>query len=67
MIEWTPIPGYAGIYWISPEGVIKNAKGLWMKPIVTQDGTFIELRKNGLRERYTIAHLIERTYGEEKA
>lgn len=55
-----PIPGYEGVYSITPYGVVVNRHNHVMKPFATPQGEAIELRNNGQRERILIKDLLER-------
>lgn len=61
--QWTPIPGYEGVYWITPQGEVKNASGQIRTPIGTYKGGWLDLRNNGQRERVPVQELLTRTYG----
>lgn len=54
----SPIPGYEGLYWIDSAGNVLNRSNHYMKPIQTDKGTMVELRKNGQRERLYIRELL---------
>lgn len=61
MIEWKPVPGYVGVYWVAEHDgkvVIRNARGQWLTPTSSPTGDYIELRKDGRRERYMIDRLL---------
>lgn len=52
-----PIPGYEGLYWIDSAGQVLNRSNHYMKPIKTDKGCMVELRKDGQRERFLIREL----------
>ncbi len=52
-----PIPGYEGLYWIDSAGQVLNRSNHYMKPIKTDKGYMVELRKDGQRERFLIRDL----------
>lgn len=52
-----PIPGYEGLYWIDSACQVLNRSNHYMKPIKTDKGYMVELRKNGQRERFLIRDL----------
>ncbi len=56
-----PIPGYEGIYWIDDAGNVINKSNHYMKPIKTNKGTVVELRKDGQREKVLVNELLSRT------
>lgn len=62
MTVWKPLPGYAGVYWISPEGSIRNSRGYIL---AGREGK-IELRRNGIREVLNIERLTEQVFGGNK-
>lgn len=55
----SPIPGYEDLYWIDSTGNILNRSEHYMKPIKTDKGDIVELRKNGQRERLYIKDLLD--------
>lgn len=55
----SPIPGYEDLYWIDSAGNVLNRSDHYMKPIKTDKGDMVELRKNGQRERLYIKDLLE--------
>lgn len=59
---WTPLPDYVGVYWICPEGYVRNARGTVLK---NRDGV-VELRKNGMRERFEMERLLQQVFGGNK-
>lgn len=56
-----PIPGYEGIYWIDDAGNVINKSNHYMKPIKTDKGTVVELRKDGQREKLLVAELLTKS------
>lgn len=54
-----PIPGYEGLYWIDSAGNVVNRSNHYLKPIQTNQGIMVELRKDGQRERLYIKELLE--------
>ncbi len=52
-----PIPGYEGLYWIDSAGQVLNRANHYMKPIKTDKGCMVELRKDGQREKFLIREL----------
>lgn len=55
-----PIPGYDGVYQISPDGQVFNKLGLRLKTYPSSKGRVVELRHQGQRERVLISELLER-------
>lgn len=55
-----PIPGYEGVYSISPSGVVVNRHNKVLKTFLTKRGEAVELRNRGQRERVLISELLER-------
>ena len=55
-----PIPGYDGVYQISPDGQVFNKLGLRLKTYPSSKGRVVELRHQGQRERILISELLER-------
>ena len=55
-----PIPGYEGVYFIHPSGVVVNKHNLILKTFPTKRGEAIELRNRGQRERVLISELLKR-------
>jgi len=53
-----PIPGYEGLYWIDSAGNVLNRSEHYMKPMYTEKGPVVELRKNGQRERFFVKDLV---------
>ena len=53
-----PIPGYEGLYWIDSAGNVLNRSKHYMKPINTDKGYMVELRKDGQRERFLVRELV---------
>ena len=56
--SFRPIPGYEGLYWIDSAGNVLNRSNHYMKPIKTDKGHMVELRKDGQRERFLIRELV---------
>lgn len=56
-----PIPGYEGLYWIDSAGNVLNRSSHYMKPIQTDKGCMVELRKNGQREKVLVRELLIKT------
>lgn len=56
--EMYPIPGYEGLYWIDNAGNVLNRSNHYMKPIQTDKGCVVELRKNGQREKLLVRELV---------
>lgn len=54
----SPIPGYEGVYWIDSAGNVLNKANHYMKPIHTNKGLMVELRKDGQREKWYINDLL---------
>ena len=63
--SFRPIPGYEGLYWIDSAGNVLNRVNHYMKPIKTDKGCMVELRKDGQRERFLIRELVIKTMMEE--
>ena len=59
--SFRPIPGYEGLYWIDSAGNVINRVNHYMKPIKTDKGYMVELRKDGQRERFLIRELVIKT------
>lgn len=57
-ISLRPIPGYEGLYWIDSAGNVLNRSNHYMKPIKTDKGYMVELRKDGQREKLLIRELV---------
>lgn len=55
-----PIPGYEGVYFIHPSGVVVNKHNLVLKTFSTKQGEAIELRNRGQRERVLISELLKK-------
>lgn len=64
MNDFKPIPGYEGLYSITPKGQIRHDKYNRMKSSTTlQSGQVtIVLYKNGVPRTYTIQSLVDLTY-----
>ena len=60
-----PIPGYEGLYWIDSAGNVLNRSNHYMKPIKTDKGYMVELRKDGQREKFLIRELVIKAEGGE--
>lgn len=56
--SFRPIPGYEGLYWIDSVGNVINRSNHCMKPIKTDKGLMVELRKDGQREKFFINDLL---------
>ena len=61
--QWTPIPGYGGVYWINPDGEVRNARGHILSTIGDPKRPQVDLRSNGQRERVSIKQLLLITFG----
>lgn len=60
----SPIPDYEDLYWVDLQtGFVYNKSGHQIKPICTDKGMLVELRKYGQRERVLIAEIIAKTSG----
>lgn len=57
-LSFRPIPGYEGLYWIDSAGNVLNRSKHYMKPIKTDKGYMVELRKDGQRERFLVRELV---------
>lgn len=55
-----PIPGYEGVYYITPEGQVVNKHNTVLKTFSTKQGEAVELRNQGQRERVLISDLLEK-------
>lgn len=55
-----PIPGYEGVYYITPNGEVVNKHNVVLKPFPTKRGAAVELRHKGQRERVLISELLQR-------
>lgn len=55
-----PIPGYEGVYFIHPSGVVVNKNHLVLRTFSTKQGEAIELRNRGQRERVLISELLKK-------
>lgn len=55
-----PIPGYEGVYYITPKGEIVNKNNVVLKTFPTKRGEAIELRNRGQRERVLVSELLEK-------
>lgn len=55
-----PIPGYEGVYYITPGGEVVNRHNTVLKPFPTKRGAAVELRHKGQRERVLISELLQR-------
>ena len=62
--SFRPIPGYEGLYWIDSAGNVLNRSNHYMKPIKTDKGCMVELRKDGQREKFLIRELVIKTMEE---
>lgn len=56
----TPVPGYEGVYYITPSGDIVNRNNNVLKTFPTKHGDAVELRSRGQRERILVSELIEK-------
>lgn len=64
-MTWRMVKGYEGKYWLSPDGEVKNSRGLILKPIdLGHDMKVVELYGNGLRTRKLITELLAENYPE---
>lgn len=61
-----PIPEYEGLYWIDSSGNVLNRSNHYMKPIQTDKGTMVELRKAGQRERLYVHEILSDIEEEQK-
>lgn len=60
----SPIPGYEDLYWVDLQtGFVYNKSEHQIKPIYTDKGMLVELRKYGQRERIPVADIIAKTLG----
>lgn len=58
-MNWKDIKGYEGLYFISDKGLVKNRKGLIMKPNLQNSGYhMIHLIKEGKRKAMLIHRLV---------
>lgn len=55
-----PIPGYEGVYYITPKGQVINRNNVILKTFSTKQGDAVELRNQGQRERLLIRDILER-------
>lgn len=55
-----PIPGYEGVYYIHPSGMVVNKHNRVLKTFPTKQGEAVELRNQGQRERVLISDLLEK-------
>ena len=53
-----PVPGYEDLYWVDSAGNVLNRSNHYMKPIQTDKGCMVELRKNGQRERLLVREIV---------
>lgn len=63
--EVRPIPGYEDLYWIDTAGNVINRSKHYMKPIQTDKGCVVELRKEGQREKLLVRELVIKVWGEQ--
>lgn len=57
-----PIPGYEDLYWVDPvNGTIFNKSNHQIKPMQTDKGAVVELRKYGQRERLFVREIVIQT------
>lgn len=54
-----PIPGYEGVYFIHPSGVVVNKNNRVLRAFPTKQGEAVELRNKGQRERVLIQDLLK--------
>lgn len=54
-----PIPGYEGVYFIHPSGVVVNRNHRVLRTFPTKQGEAVELRNKGQRERVLIQDLLK--------
>ena len=54
-----PIPGYEGVYFIHPSGVVVNKNNRVLRAFHTKQGEAVELRNKGQRERVLIQDLLK--------
>ena len=54
-----PIPGYEGVYFIHPSGVVVNNNNRVLRAFPTKQGEAVELRNKGQRERVLIQDLLK--------
>lgn len=54
-----PIPGYEGVYFIHPSGVVVNKNNRVLRVFPTKQGEAVELRNKGQRERVLIQDLLK--------
>lgn len=59
MEKWYTIKGYAGVYWVSDLGRVRNAEGHILKQIPSKGGNRVELRYNGQRETPFVKDLLK--------
>ena len=56
-----PVPGYEGVYYITPSGKVVNRYNTVLKTFPTKQGEAVELRNRGQRERILVADLVKLT------
>ena len=54
-----PIPGYEGVYFIHPSGVVVNKNNRVLRAFPTKQGEAVELRNKGQRDRVLIQDLLK--------
>ena len=53
------VPGYEDLYWVDPtNGAIFNKVNHQIKPMQTDKGAVVELRKYGQRERLLVREIV---------
>lgn len=65
MNEWTDIPGYEGLYQITPDGRIRNYAGKVLKlsvPRNSREYPAINLCKDCVKRRYSVHRLVALTF-----
>ena len=61
---WKPVPGFEGLYEVSPCGAIRNAKTLrWLSPSVKDDGyTSVKLYRNNHGHQKSVHRVVAEAF-----
>ena len=63
-MEWRMVRDYEGLYWINPDGQVKNARGVILKPHKVGNTDTVILFGQGIRQEYSIDLLLALSYPE---
>jgi hypothetical protein len=59
---WKEVNSYAGLYWVSDQGYVKNRHGRILKPEIRRGYYSVDLRKNDIRKKVRIHRLVAEAF-----